>query len=561
MAAADHNKPSTVFREAAASRRQLGPTKENPHPIPFQSPANSTKPFPSKRFHPNVRDTELYGDIPVVHAVQPEQGNSFDADDPNEPQESVLSSSSVNFQSPGLVSKAAIPNATPNLDTFVDSLAKFNVLPVIVEDIDMETKSTEGPEDDMSQVPDKNKPYNPFAVIGKRLHMAMKKGSFCSDCSEKIVGKGGSFESVLGQPLRSFEVLDKDEDQNFIVNKPWGKEKDSEEEGPKEFRDQSVQTALPLLTFEMIITSQKWSDFDFRYFTGLSKESFEVLYKFLGGNEVCSKLKYYRDQTPNRECGTTHTPKGCLLMTLVRLRRGYSETEMEKFFGLSDTSISCIFTAWIKFMSFKFKSLEPSMFVSVEMQERNKPQCFKPFPNLRCIVDATEIKIQKPKNLEQQSNTYSSYKGCNTVKFLVASSVYGGLSYISEGFEGNISDRKLFLKSGILDHINPDEAIMVDRGFDIEADLNKRDIDIIIPPFLGGRTAFTEREMYIGKAIETSRIHVETLIGRIKAFKLVRYVVPNTMLDVLSHIVRVCSVLTNFQDPFVRWEDEASDMF
>ncbi|KAE8743718.1 hypothetical protein FOCC_FOCC008662 [Frankliniella occidentalis] len=207
---------------------------------------------------------------------------------------------------------------------------------------------------------------------------------------------------------------------------------------------------------------------------------------------------------------------------------------MGKFFKLSAPSISNIVKTWVRFMSIKFKSLKAAM----------------------CIVDATEIKIQKPKNFEQQSNTYSSYKGTNTAKFLVACSAYGGLSFISEGYEGNISDRKLFLQSEILDHINAGEAVMVDRGFDIEADLNKRGIDLIIPPFLGDRQAFTEREMFIGKAVATSRIHIETLIGRTKHFRLVTYVYPNSMLDLLSDVMHVCSVLCNFNEPFVRWEEE-----
>ncbi len=189
-----------------------------------------------------------------------------------------------------------------------------------------------------------------------------------------------------------------------------------------------------------MIRHPSWSEPDFKYYTGLSTKSFDVLYKFLGGDKVCSKLKYYVNRsTPNRQCESTHSTKGLLLLTLVRLRRGYPERDMGKFFNLATSSISTIVKTWVRLMSIKFNSLVHAMFVSVEVQEKNKPACFKPFPNLRCIVDATEIKIQKPKNLEQQSNTYSTYKGCNTAKFLVACSVYGGLSFISEGFEGNIS--------------------------------------------------------------------------------------------------------------------------
>ncbi|KAE8752258.1 hypothetical protein FOCC_FOCC001051 [Frankliniella occidentalis] len=181
-------------------------------------------------------------------------------------------------------------------------------------------------------------------------------------------------------------------------------------------------------------------------------------------------------------------------------------------------------------------------YLTVESQEENQPDCFKPFPNLRCVVDSTTICIQKPSDMAQQSNTWSTYKASNVIKFQIAISKYGGLSYISEGMEGSISDRKSILKSGILEYLNPGEALMCDRGYDIEADLNEIEVDLLIPPFLGDRKSFTEREILLAKAIATSRIHVETFIGRMKFFKLIRQVLPNNLIDVSSDIVRILSL-------------------
>ncbi|KAE8742064.1 hypothetical protein FOCC_FOCC012391 [Frankliniella occidentalis] len=125
--------------------------------------------------------------------------------------------------------------------------------------------------------------------------------------------------------------------------------------------------------------------------------------------------------------------------------------------------------------------------------------------------------------------------------------------------EGSISDRQLFLKSGVMEFLTPGDAVMCDRGFDIEADLNEIEVDFICPPFLANRDAFTPREILIAKSIATSRIHVETLIGRIKFFKLVRGVLPNTMLDVASDVFRVAANLVNLSPPFIVWHTSKKD--
>ena len=316
----------------------------------------------------------------------------------------------------------------------------------------------------------------------------------------------------------------------------------------KESRDFKLQQDFPLFSYER---SQCWTEEDF---TGITRVSFSILYDMFEDDDA-EHLKYRRSRkTPVKMHSSIQSVKNKLFMTLVRVRRGFSLTDMRMLFGLNEGSISDIFNTWIRLMAIKFQSMEEAIFLSAKAQEDNKPDCYEPFPDLRCVFDTTDFKVQKPKYMEQQSNTYSTYKQPNVVRFLIAISLYGGLAFISEGTEGNMSDRQLFLRSGIMDHLCTGDALMCDRGFDIEADLNEVQVDLLIPPFLGGRGSFTPREVLLGKAIASSRIHVETFIGRVKFFKLLRNVMPNTMIDVVSDTVKVAANLLNLNDPFIVWD-------
>ena len=91
-------------------------------------------------------------------------------------------------------------------------------------------------------------------------------------------------------------------------------------------------------------------------------------------------------------------------------------------------------------MGRKFKELPiwPSRTILVDT---NMPLIFKElYPSTRCIIDATEIFIQKPQNPSAQQLTFSNYKNHNTFKALIAISPSGAISFVSDLFGGNISD-------------------------------------------------------------------------------------------------------------------------
>ena len=166
------------------------------------------------------------------------------------------------------------------------------------------------------------------------------------------------------------------------------------------------------------------------------------------------------------------------------------------------------------------------MFSTRDKVRQHLPKCFKKYKNIRYIIDCTEVHVQSPGNFEAQGNQYSSYKGHTTYKFLVAIAPNGAILFVSDAYEGRISDKEIVCVSGFLDFLNPGDVVMADRGFLIKELLNERHVKLIIPPFLGSRHRFTPQEEALTKDIAKHRIHVERSIERMKKFRILQGVVP-----------------------------------
>ena len=90
--------------------------------------------------------------------------------------------------------------------------------------------------------------------------------------------------------------------------------------------------------------------------------------------------------------------------------------------------------------------------------------------------------IQSPSNPQAQQLTYSSYKNHNTLKALVVVTPSGTISFVSTLYGGNISDRELTQRSGLLDLLDPGDLVMADRGLAIADMLDLRGVTLNIPP-------------------------------------------------------------------------------
>ena len=148
------------------------------------------------------------------------------------------------------------------------------------------------------------------------------------------------------------------------------------------------------------------------------------------------------------------------------------------------------------------------------------------YPNTRIIIDATEIFIQRPTSPNAQQLTFSSSKNHNTAKALAGITPSGAFSFITPLYGGSISDRELFVTSGLLEKLEPGDAIMADKGFNIADILESRGISLNIPPRKNNKQ-LSSRELVETRRIASLRIHIERAFQRVKIFNYL--IIPNNM--------------------------------
>ena len=94
---------------------------------------------------------------------------------------------------------------------------------------------------------------------------------------------------------------------------------------------------------------------------------------------------------------------------------------------------------------------------------------------------------QRPTSLTARGQIYSNYKSHNTVKFLVAITPTGAVSFISKCWAGCVLDQHLTVNSGLMRHLKYGDLVLADRGFDIADDLAMVGASLAIPPFTKGK--------------------------------------------------------------------------
>ena len=197
------------------------------------------------------------------------------------------------------------------------------------------------------------------------------------------------------------------------------------------------------------------------------------------------------------------------LMTLMKLRLNLREDDLAFRFGVSQSTVSQVISTWVPFLDKELK-----VFIhwpSKEETLKYYPQCFHKYKGtVRCIIDCTEIQIDRPSLASSNSQLYSQYKARPTLKCLVGITPAGTISFISKPTGGNTSDKKIVKMTKIIDKLQPNDILMADRGFNIQELLLHKQVKLIIPPFVRTTTSssqFTESEDIKTKTVANARIH------------------------------------------------------
>ena len=103
----------------------------------------------------------------------------------------------------------------------------------------------------------------------------------------------------------------------------------------------------------------------------------------------------------------------------MQLRQAMTNQDLGYRFHIHLTRVSKIFHLWIDTMVTQLSPLVK--WPDRAMIRSTLPDYFKPlYSRTTCIIDRSEIFIQRPTALSARAETYSNYKHHNTAKFLIA---------------------------------------------------------------------------------------------------------------------------------------------
>eukprot|EP00112_Aurelia_sp_Birch-Aquarium-sp1_P004893 Seg1553.3 transcript_id=Seg1553.3/GoldUCD/mRNA.D3Y31 product="hypothetical protein" protein_id=Seg1553.3/GoldUCD/D3Y31 len=304
------------------------------------------------------------------------------------------------------------------------------------------------------------------------------------------------------------------------------------------------------------------SDSKMRFYTGIQTILiFNALY-LLMKPYVC-KLQYWRGKNsvltskvkkgflPQKKIQKLNA-KDQLLLVLMKLRLCLLNQDLADRFYISEASCSSIFATWIKFLG-KFLGDALIVWLRKDAVFSNLPSIFKgAYRNSRCIIDCSEMYIERPKSLNAQASTWSDYKKHNTFKFLISIAPSGYITYISDCYGGRATDQFICQNSGFYNLLEYGDEVMADRGFQIKEDLLHHYCSLSIPPGARGKSQMTAAECKKTKEVANLRIHVERAINRLKTFRILKNIFPMTMLPLADDIIRTCAALCNIQPPLIR---------
>ena len=128
--------------------------------------------------------------------------------------------------------------------------------------------------------------------------------------------------------------------------------------------------------------------------------------------------------------------------------------------------------------------------------QQNLPESFKKkYEDAVCIIDCSEIYIERLSNLTGKAQTWSSYKHTDAVKYLIRISSGGAIMFSSSGWGGKASDKHITMESGFIDYVLPGNVVLADQGFNLKEELAFKGAVLKILSFTKGKKQLSGNEV------------------------------------------------------------------
>lgn len=318
--------------------------------------------------------------------------------------------------------------------------------------------------------------------------------------------------------------------------------------------DLEAQLQKAALPSPMLFSRFCASDDQIRFYTKFPSDCvFRIFWESIAPS--ASRLVYWTkaQRIGNEICPEPSPPRSMplideFLMYSFRVAVGMKEQLIADMFNVSIATVSRVTITWANYLFIVLSSI--NMWISREKVNASMPPKFQKYsPNVRVILDCTEIALETASSLTLQSEMFSNYKNRTTLKGLIGVAPCGLVTFISPLYTGCISDKEITKICGILPLLEPGDEVMADKGFLIEDLLGEIGAKLTIPPFRHPGQ-FSKEETEETQAIAHLRIIVERVIARVKSFHIWDSPVPLTLIGTVNQIWHNCCVLVNYQGPF-----------
>jgi hypothetical protein len=119
-------------------------------------------------------------------------------------------------------------------------------------------------------------------------------------------------------------------------------------------------------------------------------------------------------------------------------------------------------------------------------------------------------------------------------------------NFVSKLYTGSISDKRVVRRCRFLDELQPGDAVMADKVFNIQDLLPLHDTRPIAPSIMK-KDNVSAAAATLTRRIARVRVHIEQMIRKLKSFNILKGAMPLTMKPYVNAVVTVCAALVNLQ--------------
>lgn len=320
-------------------------------------------------------------------------------------------------------------------------------------------------------------------------------------------------------------------------------------------KEEQIEELFAKLAIEKFgISKFQYNDELINHYTGFpSYDSFILFYNNIRPTAETMISAYYFQ---SEEAGNRGRPKAMDLideafMFLCRLNCAFTLEDLAVRFSIHKSTVSRKLISWANYLYIFLGSI--NIWANhVKIKEHMSQEYHKYFPNIRIIIDCTELYTETPSSLVLQSQTYSTYKSHNTWKGLVGIAPNGALTFVSSLYSGSMSDQEITKMSGLLELLKPGDQIMADKGFILNELLENTGISIVTPDFLASDGQFTKEQVEHNQRIARLRVHVERHIKKVRECSIFKPNIPLSCVGSINQLWAIANLLTLFKRPIIK---------